>query len=194
MQLIFHVECTPEEYHKAGRRFTFPRPERCLHPECLMPIPPESHGFYTRNAITIDFAGRILIRRFYCEYCGHTMSYLPSFCLPHYQYTLEMIFLGLLCHFFKLLPLLFVLMQHLYWQRQHLQFYRRRFKANLTRIQIVLRNLIPEIVLPSDENDITKRAQKVLNIVTTGFNSIQAFSSRFFAQCNNSFMAPCKLV
>lgn len=193
MQLIFHVECSPEEYHEAGRGFAFPKPKQCLHPSCLKPVPPKPHGFYPRNAITIRFVGQILICRFYCEYCGHTMSFLPSFCLPHYQYTLEMIFLGLLCHFFKLLPLLLALMQRLYWQRQHLQFYRRRFKANLKRIQTVLRSLIPGIVLP-DENDITKGAQEVLRIVTTGFDTIQAFSSRFFAQCNNSFMAPCKLV
>lgn len=193
MQLIFHVECSPEEYHKAGRGFSFPEPKQCLNPACLRPVPPKRHGFYSRNAISTRFADRILICRFYCEYCGHTMSFLPSFCLPHYQYTLEVIFLGLLCHFFKLLPLLLALMQRLYWQRQHLQFYHRRFKANLKRIQIVLRTLIPGIVLP-DEKDITKGAQEALKTVVTRFATIQTFSTRFFAQCNNSFMAPCKLV
>lgn len=192
MQLIFHVDCSPEEYYRAGSNFSFPKPDKCLHPTCQQPVPPKSHGFYTRNVITMKFTNRILIRRYYCEYCGHTLSYLPSFCLPHFQYALEMIFLGLLYHFFKLFPFLLALMQSLYWQRQHLQFYRRRFKANLVRIQMSLRCLIPGIVLPNETN--IKGTQKVLNIIETGFDTIQTFSSKFFAQCNNSFMAPCKLV
>lgn len=193
MQLIFYVECSFKEYYDSGTNFSFPQPNECLHQSCKKPIAPKQHGFYTRNVISVQFQERILVRRYYCKYCGHTFSYLPSFCLPHYQYTVDVIFLALLSHFFKVLPFLLTLMHSLHWQRQHLQFYRRRFKSNLTRIQMVLRYLVPKILLPS-ENHMIKGAQKVLNIVLTEFVTIQAFSTRFFAQCNNSFMAPCKLV
>lgn len=192
MQLIFLCQLTTEEYYKAGRGFPFPKPEECLHPECRIPVPPRPHGFYARNTINTKFSGRILIRRYHCRYCGHTFSYLPSFCLPYFQYTLEMIFLGLLCHFFKILPFLRALALSLNWQRQHLQFYRRRFIANIKLIQVVLRQLIPQAAFVQGDNKITG-AKEVLGIVISGFATIQAFSTRFFAQCNNSFMTPCKL-
>lgn len=193
MQLLFYLQTTIKEYHRAGAKFPFPHPHACLHPDCRIPVPPSPHGFYSRNVINTKFYGRILRRRYYCKYCGHTFSYLPSFCLPYFQYTMEVIFIALLCHFFEILPFLRALISGLCWQRQHLQFYRRRFKANLKRIQLVLRQLIPGIVLP-EQNDIKTGAQKVLSIAITGFATIQAFSTRFFAKCNNSFMAPCKLV
>ena len=192
MQLLFYCQSTPEEYHKAGSEFPFPRPGGCLHPDCRMPVPPRPHGFYTRNAINTRFLGRILIRRYHCRYCGHTFSYLPSFCLPHFQYTLEMIFFGLLCHFFKMLPFLQAMVKCLNWQRQHLQFYRRRLMANLKRTQMVIRQLVPQAAFPQGDSKLIG-AQKVLGIVISGFATIQAFSTRFFAQCNSSFMAPCKL-
>lgn len=192
LQFIFYADCSPEEYFKANSHFSFPEPNECLYPSCRKPVPPNPHGYYSRNVITVRYQERILIRRYYCEYCGHTFSYLPSFCLPYYQYTVDVIFLGLLSYFFDILPFLLALMNLLNWQRQHVQFYRRRFKSNLTMIKLILRSLIPNILLP-DEMDMKKGAQKVLSIVLTGFFTIQAFSTRFFAQCNNSFLAPCKL-
>lgn len=193
MQLIFNSKATPKEYHLAGNNFPFPSPSTCLHPDCRVPIPPRPNGFYSRNIISLTFNDRILIRRYCCKYCGHTFSYLPSFCLPHFQYALEMIFFGLLYQIFKLLPFLYTLASGLHWQRQHLQFYRRRFMTNLKRIGLVLRNLIPGVKLPNEDDKISG-AKKVLSIVKTEFVTIQAFSTRFFAQCNRSFMAPCKLV
>ena len=157
-------------------------------------MPPKAHSFYQRNIIHYLFTGRIKIRRYYCSYCGMTFSYLPSFCLPYFQYSLPLIFLTLWCHFFKLgLFLRFFIQEcQLSLQRQHRQFYLRRFVANLKRIQIVLRDLIPGLELPNNP-DKEKGAQKVLCIIRSGFAPIQTFSTRFSAQCNRSFMAPCKL-
>lgn len=177
----------------AGSHFPFPKPPTCLYPDCLIPIPPRPNGFYSRNIINLTFDGRILIRRYCCKYCGHTFSYLPSFCLPYFQYALEMIFLGLLYQFSMNLPFLYALASALHWQRQHMQFYRRRFVANLKNIQLFLRHLDPNVMLAPEEDKI-RGTKKVLSIVKSGFATIQAFSSRFFAQCNRSFMAPCKLV
>lgn len=188
LQLIFYTQSTPLEYYRAGKRFPFPKPHSCLHPDCRLPIPPRPYGYYSRNIISFGFTGRILIRRYYCPRCGHTFSCLPSFCLPYYQYSLALIWINLLCQFFNLLPFLKALAAYVNWHRQHLQFYRKRFKNNLVFIKLVLRQLVPEIKLP-EEMAIRKEAKKVLSIVTTGFPTVQTFSTRFFAQSNKSFMA-----
>lgn len=192
LQLIFYTKTCPEEYFKAGEAFPFPEPKSCMHPNCLMPIAPEKHGFYSRNCISIGFAEKILIRRYYCKYCGHTLSYLPSFCLPYFQYSLMVVFICLLGIFSGINTLPKALLNWFGLYRQHLQFYKKRFLANQKRIQIVLRQLIPKINLPNT-SDMIKGAQEVLLIVVSGFKEIQAFSSRFFAQSKLSFMAPCKL-
>jgi len=170
------------------------RPESCSNPGCKIPIPPKKHDFYKRNCIDIGYAVRIKIRRYYCPHCGMTFSYLPAFCLPYFQYSLRIIFLILRCHFFKMLSFLsgFIHSHQLSLQRQHRQFYTRRFLVNLKRIQIVLRELSPGLVLP-DNQDIRTGAQKVLRIIRRGFTTILTFSQRFSAQCNHSFMTPCKL-
>lgn len=195
MQLIYFTSLTPEEYLRLGQDISIPVPQECLHPSCRVKIPPEKHGSYGRNVITPNSTGRISIRRFYCPYCGHTFSYLPSFCLPYFQYSLRVIFLNLICTFYKRVTWLetFIQAKKLCLQRQHRQFYNRRFLCNLNRIQMVLRTLLPRVELPQ-ENDSKKGAQKVLALVLSRFSQIQTFSTRFFAQSNHSFMAPCTLV
>lgn len=195
MQLIYFTDLTPEEYIHLGTAISAPKPKHCMHPACQIKVPPEKHGGYERNVIILGLTGRIFIPRYYCSYCGHTFSYLPSFCLPYFQYSLELIFINLLCHFFKLVVWLeaFIQAKNLSFQRQHRQFYKRRFLCNLTFVQMTLRNLQPQIRLP-EEKDKEKEAQKVLALVLSGFPQIQTFSTRFFAQSNRSFMTPCKLV
>lgn len=195
MQLIYFTSLTPMEYFQSGRNISIPEPKECLHSSCGIKIPPEKHGGYERNIITLGQTFKIFIPRYYCSYCGHTFSYLPSFCLPYFQYTLELIFLNLFCHFFKLLPLLRALIQaaNLSLKRQHRQFYSRRFLNNLTFIQIGLRSLDPRIRFP-DETDSEKGAQKILAFVLSEFSQIQTFSTRFFAQSNQSFMTPLKTI
>lgn len=197
MQQIFFTSVSPEEYARLGKDFPFPQPISCPNPGCLVKVPPQKYGFYQRNAIGANFCGRILIRRYYCKYCRTTISYLPSFCLPYFQYSVEIIFIALwytlaLHHSFpECLKLLKESFEHLHWGASHLQFYIRRFLANLNRIKMVLRQLIPRINLPEDGSDNRKGAQKVLHIVASGFAQIQTFSTRYFAQCRYSFMAPC---
>jgi len=71
-----------------------------------------------------------------------------------------------------------------------LQFYTRRFLANLNRIKLGLRQLLPRVKLPGDNLDKRRGAKKVLHIVAAGFPRIQTFSTRFYAQCGYSFLAP----
>ncbi len=195
MQLIFYTVLTPEEYHAVDKYSLFPRPDSCPNPACKIPIPPIKHHFYSRSVDDIEFHERISICRFYCQYCKMTFSYLPSFCLPYFRYSLKLIFLALWCHVYQMATLfnIYVKARGLWLTRQHRQFYSRRFAANLTRVQMGLRTLIPNVDLPESQ-DIRKRAQKVLSIVLAEFPQIQTFSQRFFAQCGRSFMTPCKLV
>lgn len=193
MQLSFYTTELPESFISPNEDL-FPEPTNCLNPACRVLVPPEKHGFYERNIIDAGFAGRIKIRRYYCPYCGMTFSFLPSFCLPYFQYSLALIFFTLCCHFFRLIWVLHIFTQayQLSLQRQHRQFYARRFSGNLHGIKLILRSLIPSVELP-EPSEIRNGAQKVLDIVLTGFPQIQTFSPRFFAQCNHSFMTPCKL-
>lgn len=192
MQQIFYTTASPEEYQHMGKNFPFPVPDSCPNPECLVKVPPQKHSFYKRNAIDANFSGRILIRRYYCKHCGKTISYLPSFCLPYFQYTVEII-LTALCYVLDSnhsLRACLELLNYLGWAPSHLQFYVRHFLNNLNRIKVGLRQLIPGISLPPDKQDKRKGAQEVLRIVTTGFPQIQTFATRFYTQCRYSFMAP----
>ncbi len=99
LQQIMLIAESPSEYVSLGKAFPFPKPESCPHPDCLVPVPLKKHGFYVRYLIDTDFQGEILIRRYYCPYCGRTVSYLPSFCLPYFQYSLLMIYLVLRGYF-----------------------------------------------------------------------------------------------
>lgn len=194
MQLIFYTTVSPEEYSCQGKDFPFPEPAFCPH--CRIKVPPQKHGFFVRNVITADFSGRIFIRRYYCQYCRTTISCLPSFCLPYFQYTVDLIFTGIrlvLGSNFSLRGCLKFLKErcrHLYWDISHLQFYLRRFLANLQAIKLGLRQLLPRVQLP--EEMLVKRvgAQKVLRLITTGFAHIQSFSTRFYEALGYAFMAP----
>jgi hypothetical protein len=61
--------------------------------------PPKKHGFYSRNAIESNFSERIDIRRYRCDHCGKTISYLPGFAYPISSTRWRQFFFGLVGHF-----------------------------------------------------------------------------------------------
>lgn len=199
MQEIFEVDVSPSEYARQGINFEFPVPKSCPNPECLIPISPKKHGFYERNSLGFCYCGKIIIRRYYCPYCGKTISYLPSFCLPYFQYSLAIIYqilseyLVALNSYSRIIKKFKRKHNKLSLESQHIAFYILRFLMNLNTIQVGLRQLKPEILLPKFGLDIKKGAQKILHIVKYGFKEIHTFSGMFFKQCNRSFMSPCKL-
>lgn len=198
MQQIMPIAESPQEYVSLGKAFPFPEPESCPYPDCLVSIPLKKHGFYRRYLIDAEYQGEILIRRYYCPYCGRTVSYLPSFCLPYFQYSLLMIYLVLKGYFQNELNQAQILAQiranykHVHWKEQHLSLYIRRFRGNLNRIKVGIRQLLPEIILPT-EGQKNKGIKKVLAIIKSGFKDIQTFAQRFFDSCRHSFMSPCKI-
>ena len=195
MQIVFNTEATPEEYYQMSKQFPFPKPTSCHNPNCKLQVPPKKHGFYQRNSLDGEFASKIFIRRYRCSYCGMTFSYLPSFCLPYYQYTLKIIFLTLLCSLnmeWRARDSIKTIMYEyplLHLTRQQLKFYAKRLSKNINRIKLGLRQILPYQDLPPEKDE--KEAQKILNIVTSRFSQIHTFSQRFFQQCRHSFMASC---
>jgi hypothetical protein len=47
---------------------------------------------------------------------------------------------------------------------------------------------MPKVKLPGEIEE-KEKAKRILNIVIFGFDTTQTFSTRFFSQCNSSFMA-----
>lgn len=200
MQQIFEVDVSPRDYARQGMNFNFPTPNACPNPECLIPIPPKKHGFYERNSLGFCYRGKIIIRRYYCPCCGKTISYLPSFCLPYFQYTLAVIFQVLVEHLIAAMSYNRIIQKFkrkhnkLHLQTQHIAFYILRLLMNLNAIQIGLRQLKPDISLPEFGLDIKKGAKKILHIVKYGFQETHTFSGMFFKQCNRSFLSPLQII
>lgn len=200
MQQIFEVGVSPSEYAKQGVKFEFPVPKSCPNPECLIPIPPKKHGFYERNSLGFCYYGKIIIRRYYCPYCSKTISYLPSFCLPFFQYTLAVIYKILVKHLLALRSYCQIIKEFrrkhkkLALETQHLGFYVLRFLMNLNSIQIGIRQLKPDIILPTFDLNLKKGAKKILYIVKNGFKEIHTFSRMFFKQCKRSFLSPLQII
>ena len=62
------------------------RPLEC--PICKVKHPLCSHGVYYRNICDLLIAPVLIpILRYYCPSCKQTVSFLPSFCIPHKQYS-----------------------------------------------------------------------------------------------------------
>ena len=188
LQRIFLTSISSYEYAKQGVDFEFPVPNTCPNPECLIPVAPKKHGFYERTCLDFCYRGRILIRRYYCPYCGKTISYLPSFCLPYYQYSLGVIYLVLTKYIESSMSYARIRRQFrerypdLQLDIQHIEFYLLRFLVNLHVIQVGLRHFRPDIALPDFG----------LDIKVDGFGEIHTFSQRFFEQCKRSFMSPLR--
>lgn len=57
-------------------------------PLCGRKHPLRRHGTYWRNVCDLLLAPVVIpILRYYCPACRHTVSFLPSFCIPRKQYS-----------------------------------------------------------------------------------------------------------
>lgn len=75
---------------KYSEFFEILRPLEC--PICDRKRPLRGHGVYKRHVYDL-LLGFVLIPilRYYCPGCGHTVSFLPSFCVPRKQYSAAVI-------------------------------------------------------------------------------------------------------
>jgi hypothetical protein len=192
MQRIFDAGCSPQEYAAKGKAIEPPRPRICFG--CKIGKP-HKHGFYWRFCLDGHFCLRIAIRRYRCPRCGITISFLPSFCIPKFQHSLEVLWKVLHLRLEKghslrwCLKKLLKRFPHLDWFPQRISFYAKRFLDNLPWLESLLRNIFPRLRLGSDKK---KRAKKVLATVRLGFHEIQSPARLFHEQCHRSFLAPLR--
>lgn len=172
MQIIHAFHISPREYTVKGKDNDFPRIDFC--PCCLYPCALPRHGFYWRNALFLKSQFRIPILRLKCPSCGKTISLLPDFLLPHYQYSLEFILEALRQFFVKSKTTTYY---------QLLQFYRRRFLRNLNRIEGFFRDRGYRGLIPEKD-----KAIKLLKLIDA-FPKAKTFSKRFQDHFQHNFMA-----
>lgn len=92
MVKIHHFHITVQEYHSRGKQNLFPDLYGCPNPLCCYEKRLRRHGFYSRNALTLLATYVVFIQRYYCPVCRKTVSLLPSFLAPNFQYSVACIF------------------------------------------------------------------------------------------------------
>jgi len=172
MQLIHAFNISPREYSERGKKNDFPRLSIC--PCCSYPATLPRHGFYWRNALFHKYQLRIPIVRLKCPSCGKTISLLPDFLLPHFQYSLEYILEAVRQFFAKSKTTVYY---------QLLQFYRYRFLLNLNRIEAFFRDQGYRGLIPEKD-----KAIKLLKLISA-FPKAKTFAKRFQDHFQHNFMA-----
>ncbi|WP_238988767.1 DUF6431 domain-containing protein [Calorimonas adulescens] len=134
----------------------------------------------------------VAIRRYICPVCSKTVSSLPDFCLPHFQYSIDLTVMSvnetmsrdtIISSFIAKLR---EFSPYTVFSRQHIYFYTRRVIDNLGFIMYGLRQIDPCIKFSNIPND-RMRAREILDILGS---SIPIFSQRFYTACQKSFLAP----
>ena len=199
MQYIFNVKEGIHEYIKLGRRYSFPPPtvKRCHNPKCNKIVHFRKHGFYERYFYSSKFKGRIVIRRYICPLCKHTISYIPHFCLPGFINALEHIFDYTYNSFHRENSINSVIRQlnqkhNIQFSRQILYYYRKKFIKNIAAIQNGLRQMIQGVKLPDETLKDTEKARNVLAIVTKEYPDIHLFSQKYYQATTKTFLATTK--
>ncbi len=176
MQIIVDVPCSPAEYVVTKLDKVLPPLPRC--PRCGKGKP-HKHGLYRRFCVDGFLNLLVPVRRYYCPACGITVSLLPSFCVPRFQYHLDVLWQCLQWRLDEEQSLAAngQRLQQRYpviiWMPQQVRFYSQRFLDNFSRIAVVLRKTYPHIDLA---DSIKKRAKKVLTAIERGFPNPQSFA------------------
>ena len=87
VQLPHYFPYGLKEYCRRGRKNLFPDLYGCPNPCCWYEGRLHRHGFYTRNALSILFTSTAVIQRYLCPRCKKTVSILPTYFAPHFQYS-----------------------------------------------------------------------------------------------------------
>lgn len=159
MQKLFIPRGSLEDY-VGGAEYLYPEaPEKCPHSNCGISMKLKKHGFYMRHVIEAEYVIEIKIRRYKCTVCGRTVSMLPAFCVPRFQYGLKAI-TDVLREVVSGSSVSAVIKA---WinkmaclSRRHIRFYRHRFSQKRKILQLVLNEISPaHIALESITGDNT---------------------------------------
>lgn len=175
MQYIHDFNISVSKYAENGKLNNFPTFSSCLVCKAVGCL--REHGFYERNTVLGSKAYRIVIRRYVCCDCGRTVSVLPNFLLPFFQYSLFSI---VSC----LTEILKEKKEQIPFYRQLSSFYSRRFIRNLGIIVSFFREIDLKEIFPEEEK---KKAIKLMELISAFPKT--TFSQRYFSQFQKSFMA-----
>jgi hypothetical protein len=129
-----------QEYYARGKDNLFPNLFGCPNPHCPYQGRLRRHGFYQRNVLACQSTLVIFIQRYFCPVCHHTVSLLPSFMIPRFQYSLGCIFFTLFRACVDHLPLAQIarLINEFSGRdelsHQQIVFFKKRFSKNLPLI------------------------------------------------------------
>lgn len=196
MQIIFYTEHNVSEYRVPNNALFPVGPARCPHAGCQAFVRQKFHGFYERNIISIEYIGKIYIRRYICPVCGKTLSMLPMFCLPYYQYSLAAIFLTLYEHYCnqKNISRIRREQQTAYpsLRRRHIYLYIQRFMHNRQLIDYYINNISPGSNITESQPEICQWAKGILDEMVKTPPSV--FNIHFHQEIGKSFMAHMKMI
>jgi len=174
MQIIYNFGISLVKYCQRGKNNDFPTLTYC--PQCGALKQLKKHGFYWRNVPFYIHVFHIPICRYLCEECQKTVSLLPSFLLPFFQYPLAFIIRRLKEFFFS---------EKLKAPYQLVQFYRKRFLKNLNLMLALLRKKGLKSFIPDDSK---QKAIKLLEMIGAPAQA-RNFSQSFYEHFTKSFMA-----
>lgn len=160
-------------YVDLGKANDFPTLNCC--PICRAKNRLQRHGFYERNVISEDCGFRIPICRLLCPDCGRTVSILPMFLLPYFQYTVDFI-LRILLVFWMTCDCLCT--------RQLRRFYEKRAYGKLTEMELFFREEGFLGVLP-----ITRKEKAIKMVRMIQALGKATFVRRWWRHRTSSFMA-----
>jgi hypothetical protein len=187
MQILFYTESNVESYSN-GTGYYPEAPSRCPH--CQIPVKMSKHGFYKRYIIHTTYEGNIRIRRYICHDCCKTVSMLPSFCVPRYQYSVEIIIMSLLT------AILNHSVNHVVkkWSqrpesltKRHVIHYRKRITQNRGTIQLGLNLMSPEFIDLKQITGDTDWTKEFLEVVTQ--IKPPQFNAKYHELTNRNFMS-----
>ncbi|MDR0854294.1 MAG: DUF6431 domain-containing protein [Clostridiales Family XIII bacterium] len=173
-------------YAIQGRYFPFPDLTGVLCPHCQSDLL-RKHGFYARYLILLHFAGTILIRRYICKECGHTVSLLPSFAHPGRAYGIEPI-ICVLTIFYADEKCVSETCASSVCSRQLLRWFRLRLKQNLNLLLMELIAVCSLRAPPAGEVGAKKRAGQFFECIRS--LNAEDISLKIFERTRKSYLSP----
>lgn len=154
------------------------------------------HGHYDRNVVTLYEHFIISIQRFICPSCGKTYSLLPSFLIPYFIYSFDVV-MSCLHAVFILQKKTYVICQNLrssnnqcFINIQSISFFKKRFLYKINLINSFFSSL-DSFHYDSDLATLSKD-RAAFSIITKifDFNITKSFNHEYFKRMPVYFLSP----